>query len=68
MAAPIVATPTEITVATRRPAIRLGSARGNSTWRNTWLRLRPRARPASLSPDGTWFRPVTRPRSRGSRA
>jgi hypothetical protein len=59
---------TEITVATRRPAIRLGSARGNSTWRPTWPRLRPRARPASLSPDGTWFRPVTRPRSRGSRA
>ena len=31
IAAPIVATPTEITAATRRPAIRLGRASGSST-------------------------------------
>ena len=35
MAAAMVAPPTEITVATRSPAIRLGRARGISTRRST---------------------------------
>jgi len=68
IAAAIVATPTLITVATRRPAMNVGRARGSSIRRSTWPWLSPRARAASFTPGGTWPSPVLTPRSRGSRA
>src|SRR5579863_5559967 len=68
IAAAIVATPTEITVATRTPAMMTPSASGNSTWKSNWRSVIPMPRPASTTARSTPVIPACVLRMMGSSA
>src|SRR5207302_6987872 len=58
IAAAIVASPTEITVATRTPAMMTPIANGSSTFRSNWRSVSPSPRPASTTAGSTLRIPV----------
>ena len=59
-----VASEITVTVATRRPAMIAGSARGSSTRRSDWPGVRPIPRAASRASSGTSRSPVRMLRNR----
>ena len=62
----MVATPTDITAATRSPATIAGSATGSSTMNSRCARVMPMPRAASISAGSTLSRPVAVLRTMGS--
>ena len=68
MAAAIVAVPTPITVATRRPATIDGSASGSSTMNNSCRGVMPMATPASTTAGSRLCSPPTVVRTIGRSA